>query len=64
MVLVSSFVVAWFQLWLVPFHILPRERGYMIMPNYNTPSEVSERNVQTDEEFRSAMECSSGRYIN
>ncbi|VIO92589.1 Uncharacterized protein BM_BM3626 [Brugia malayi] len=59
MVLVSSFVVAWFQLWLVPFHILPRERGYMIMPNYNTPSEVSERNVQTDEEFRSAMECSS-----
>uniref|UniRef100_A0A1I7VU61 StAR-related lipid transfer protein 3 n=1 Tax=Loa loa TaxID=7209 RepID=A0A1I7VU61_LOALO len=58
-VLVSSFVVAWFQLWLVPFHILPRERGYMIMPNYKTPSEVSERNAQTDEEFRSAMECSS-----
>uniref|UniRef100_A0A0R3RH64 START domain-containing protein n=1 Tax=Elaeophora elaphi TaxID=1147741 RepID=A0A0R3RH64_9BILA len=58
-VLVSPFVVAWFQLWLVPFHILPRERGYMIMPNYNTPSEVSERNTKTDEEFRSALECSS-----
>ncbi|MCP9257597.1 StAR-related lipid transfer protein 3 [Dirofilaria immitis] len=58
-VLVSSFVVAWFQLWLVPFHILPRERRYMIMPYYNTPSELSERNVQTDEEFRSAMEYSS-----
>ncbi|VBB28380.1 unnamed protein product [Acanthocheilonema viteae] len=57
-VLVSSFVVAWFQLWLVPFHILPRERGYRTMPNYNTSSEVSERNVQADEEFRSAMEYS------
>ncbi|VDK69884.1 unnamed protein product [Litomosoides sigmodontis] len=55
-VLVSSFVVAWFQLWLVPFHILPRERGCVI---HNTSSEVSERNAQTDEEFRSAMECSS-----
>ncbi|VDK76057.1 unnamed protein product, partial [Onchocerca ochengi] len=58
-VLVSSFVVAWFQLWLVPFHILPRERRYMVMPNYSTPSEVSGRNMQTDEEFRSAMEYSS-----
>ncbi|CAG9531513.1 unnamed protein product [Cercopithifilaria johnstoni] len=58
-VLVSSFVVAWFQLWLVPFHMLPRERGYMIMPKYNTSSEVSERNVQSDEEFRSAIERSS-----
>uniref|UniRef100_A0A915PS25 START domain-containing protein n=1 Tax=Setaria digitata TaxID=48799 RepID=A0A915PS25_9BILA len=59
MVLVSSFVVAWFQLWLVPFHILPRERRCMIMPNNNTLSEVSERNAHTDEEFRSAMEYSS-----
>ncbi|VDN04459.1 unnamed protein product [Thelazia callipaeda] len=59
MVLVSSFVVAWFQLWLVPFHILPRERRYMIMPECNTCSDAPRRSEHTDEEFRSAMEYSS-----
>ncbi|VDK32845.1 unnamed protein product [Gongylonema pulchrum] len=63
MVFLSSFVVAWFEMWLVPFHVLPSERRQMIIPVENLSTLVSARNEQTDEEFRSAMEYSSAEYV-
>lgn len=62
LVILSSFMVAWFELWLVPFRVLPRERRQVVAPQIESPtvSTVRVRNVQTDDEFRSAMEYSSG----
>ncbi|VDK50869.1 unnamed protein product [Anisakis simplex] len=62
LVILSSFTVAWFELWLVPFRVLPRERRQLIAPQAETPQPsriVGERRA-TDDEFRSAMEYSSG----
>lgn len=58
---ISSLITAWFELWLVPFRVLPRERRQLIVP-IETPSNIepARGRVMTDDEFRSAMEFSSG----
>ncbi|KHN81570.1 StAR-related lipid transfer protein 3 [Toxocara canis] len=62
LVILSSFTVAWFELWLVPFRVLPRERRQAVAPEIESPAmgTMRVRNAQTDDEFRSAMEYSSG----
>lgn len=61
LVVISSLIIAWFELWLVPFRVLPRERRQLIVP-VETPSTVVATHsgrATTDDEFRSAMELSS-----
>ncbi|MFH4976277.1 hypothetical protein AB6A40_002986 [Gnathostoma spinigerum] len=61
LVILSSFTGAWFELWLVPFRVLPRERRQVVAPQNNLQSVRTGSNyVTTDDEFRSAMEYSSG----
>uniref|UniRef100_A0A0N5ASL1 START domain-containing protein n=1 Tax=Syphacia muris TaxID=451379 RepID=A0A0N5ASL1_9BILA len=61
LVVLFSLIIAWFELWLVPFHILPRERRQLVVP-LETPSSSHPINPKstTDDEFRSALEASSG----
>ncbi|VDN55121.1 unnamed protein product [Dracunculus medinensis] len=59
LVILSSFIIAWFELWLMPFRVLPRERRNLTSQE-NSLTVATVRNVLTDEEFRSAMEFSSG----
>ncbi|KAH7699179.1 MENTAL domain containing protein, partial [Aphelenchoides avenae] len=61
LVILASFIVAWFELWLVPFRVLPRERRDVLIDveeATRTPRRVGNR-LTTDDEFRSALEFSS-----
>lgn len=60
LVVISSLTIAWFELWLVPFRVLPRERRQLIVP-IETPTSViaHSRHLTTDDEFRSAISSGS-----
>uniref|UniRef100_A0A914V7L6 START domain-containing protein n=1 Tax=Plectus sambesii TaxID=2011161 RepID=A0A914V7L6_9BILA len=69
LVVLSSFIVAWVELWMMPFQVLQRERRHThaIAPQETSSASTSRPNrgrslagTLTDEEFRSAMEYSSG----
>lgn len=62
LVILASFIVGWIELWLMPFRVLPRERRETLYTEA-TPTRVRVdrlNNLTTDDEFRSALEYSSG----
>lgn len=62
LVILSSFIIAWLELWLMPFRVLPRERRETTYADAPPNRVVVDRlhNLTTEDEFRSALEYSSG----
>lgn len=62
LMILSSFIIAWIELWLLPFRVLAHERRVDIVSIESPPTEATVvRSLHGHEDdFRSALEYSSG----
>lgn len=68
LMIISAFIIAWIELWLLPFRVLAHERRLEIISIESPPTEATMvRSFHGNEDdFRSALEYSTGKicYIN
>lgn len=62
LMIIGSFIIAWIELWLLPFRVLAHERSNDIVSIETPPTEATLVRSIHEEDFRSAVEYSTGKF--